>query len=229
MSTIARWTRRAPRRIALLGLLLCAMCVSALTLTVEASEDATLAGDVTLSHAIQGVAIPGLHPLVRFCNAVGGGAGAVALTCVVVGVLVLRRRGADAVLVALTLLARSANGLLKDLVASPRPTADVVRITDPSRGFGFPSGHALGTVVLCGCLAYLAWRDIKRRALRLAVVSGAGLLALAVGFSRVYSGAHWPSDVLGAYLWGALFTVALIAAWRLVCGRSKQLVAADAK
>jgi membrane-associated phospholipid phosphatase len=173
-----------------LGLLLCVVSVCALTLTVEASEDATLAGDVTISHAVQDVAIPGLNPLVRFCNAVGGGAGAVALTCLAVGVMVLRRRGADAALVALTLLARGTNGLLKDLVASPRPTADMVRVTDPSRGFGFPSGHTMGTVVLCGCVAYLAWRNAERRASGLAVVSGAGLLALAVGFSRVYSGAH---------------------------------------
>src|SRR4051812_17008672 len=176
MSQIARWKWRAPARGALLGLLLCAVCVCALTLTIEASEDATLAGDVAVSHAVQDVAIPGLDPLVRLCNAVGGGAGAVALTCVVAGGLALRRHSADAALVLLTLLARGANGLLKGLVASPRPTADVVRITDPSRGFGFPSGHALGTVVLCGCLAYLAWRDIERRALRVALVSGAGLL-----------------------------------------------------
>jgi undecaprenyl-diphosphatase len=198
------------RGVLLAMLLICTVFVSALSLTIEASEDATLEGDVAVTREVQGVAVPGLGEFVRVCNTVGGAAGIVALTCGVAGVLLARRRNADAALVGMTLLAHSANGLLKALAASPRPTADLVRVTDPSHGFGFPSGHTMGTVVLCVCVAYLAWRNIERRSVR---------LALAVGFSRIYSGAHWPSDVLGAYLWGALFTVALIAAWRMVVGR----------
>jgi undecaprenyl-diphosphatase len=216
---MARTTWIAQYGVRLLAMLaLCAVLASALGLTVEASEDATLEGDVTVSREVQGVAVPGVPEFVRFCNTIGGGAGIATLTLGLAGMLALRRRLADAALVALTLLAHSANGLIKTLAASPRPTADLVRVTDPSHGFGFPSGHTMGTVVFCACVAYLAWRNLERRAARLAVALGAGLLTLAVGFSRIYAGAHWPSDVLGAYLWGGLFTVALITAWRKLVG-----------
>jgi undecaprenyl-diphosphatase len=212
----------------LLALVLCATLVSALSLTVEASEDATLEGDVTVSREVQGMTAPGVGEFVSVSNTVGGAAGMVTLTCVLAVGLAARRRFADAGLVVATVLAHSANGVLKVLAASPRPTADVVRITDPSQGFGFPSGHTMGTVVFCACVAYLAWHNVERRAARLAVFGAVASLALAVGFSRIYSGAHWPSDVLGAYLWGALFTVALIAGWRTVVGRTAQRAVADA-
>ena len=188
-----------------------------LSLTVEASEDTTLAGDVAVAREVQEVS--GVAPLVDVFNALGGGAGLTLLTVAAALGFVALRQFADATLVLLSFLARVANGLLKTLVASPRPTADLVRITDPSPGFGFPSGHVMGTVAFVGVLAYIASRAIERRAWRVASQLAAAAFALAVGFSRVYSGAHWPSDVLGGYLWGALFTVGLIAAHRYVLCR----------
>lgn len=72
----------------------------------------------------------------------------------------------------------------------------------------FPSGHALTATVACGLLVWLLWlhgaqRRHVRAALAVSVVSVVG-----VGFTRVYLGVHWLSDVVG----GALLGAALVAA-----------------
>jgi membrane-associated phospholipid phosphatase len=77
----------------------------------------------------------------------------------------------------------------------------------------FPSGHALGTIVLALTLVSLVWRRAGRRWLRWLAASVAALLALGVGVSRVYLGVHWVTDVLGGWLvGGAWATVCLVAA-----------------
>lgn len=102
------------------------------------------------------------------------------------------------------------NSAIKLAVGRPRPAAEVVRVLDARNGNGFPSGHACLAVLVLGMLAYLMARNVRRGALR--TVSLAGLLALIllVGVSRVYLGAHWPSDVAGGYIWGGLFLVIII-------------------
>ncbi|MFS8199796.1 phosphatase PAP2 family protein [Streptomyces sp. CWNU-52B] len=79
---------------------------------------------------------------------------------------------------------------------------------DSAHFAAFPSGHAMTATVVCGLLLWLlrlygAGRVLWRTALAVAVVSVAG-----VGFTRIWLGVHWPSDVLGGWLLGAL-TVAL--------------------
>jgi undecaprenyl-diphosphatase len=193
-----------------------AMVVAALSLTIEASEDETLAGDVAVAEEVQEVAAPGLNPMVRFMNWAGKPIPLALFTGLVLLVLAGQRRFVEMTLVVPTLFAHAANWLIKASAASPRPTADLVRITDPSSGWGFPSGHTMATVVICGVVAYLAYELIDHRLGRWTVVAIAGVTPLLVGFSRIYSGAHWPSDVLGAFLWGTLFVIALVLAYRVV-------------
>jgi undecaprenyl-diphosphatase len=95
--------------------------------------------------------------------------------------------------------------LLQWLVNRPRPPADLVGLNVPFRGLGFPSGHGYQSFVLFGFFIFLAGVNIGRTWLRRTVQALLALLILTIGISRVYLGAHWPSDILGAYLLGGSF------------------------
>ncbi|MEL7331499.1 MAG: phosphatase PAP2 family protein [Cyanobacteria bacterium J06560_2] len=74
--------------------------------------------------------------------------------------------------------------------------------------FSYPSGHALGSVVLYGFLAYLWGRRVPQH--RGWIYGGAIALCLAIGFSRLYLGVHWPTDLIGGYIIGFLWTSSCI-------------------
>ncbi|MBC3787775.1 phosphatase PAP2 family protein [Spirosoma utsteinense] len=72
----------------------------------------------------------------------------------------------------------------------------------PETGFSFPSGHSATALILYGLLAYWLIRRFRTTTGRVMVGAGAVSLILAVGFSRIYLGVHFLSDVLGGYLLG---------------------------
>jgi membrane-associated phospholipid phosphatase len=67
--------------------------------------------------------------------------------------------------------------------------------------FSFPSGHTVGATVAYGLLAYLAWNFFPQPWSSIAVGLLVGLIIM-VGLSRIYLGAHYPSDVAAGYLVG---------------------------
>ena len=99
---------------------------------------------------------------------------------------------------------------LKQSLAQPRPAvlSPGINLVEQS-GYGLPSGHAQGAVVLWGLLALHA---VSRGARRW-IWAPAALLMLAIGLSRVYLGVHFPTDVLAGWAVGALVLGA--AAWVL--------------
>ncbi len=66
--------------------------------------------------------------------------------------------------------------------------------------WSFPSGHSMNSFVFYGLLAYLLFLRLRGVRQRVIVVSGLGLLVLAIGFSRIYLGVHWLTDVLGGFI-----------------------------
>jgi undecaprenyl-diphosphatase len=106
--------------------------------------------------------------------------------------------------------------IVKEIVERPRPSAGLVPYVEGASGFSYPSGHVFGTVLLVGFIAYLLierQRDVRKQVL---VAGGAAAFILLMGLQRVYAGAHWPTDTLGAYLWGGLVLFGLIQAYRNV-------------
>ncbi|GIJ78052.1 phosphatase PAP2 family protein [Micromonospora phaseoli] len=101
--------------------------------------------------------------------------------------------------------------LLKLLVGRDRP--DLPDPVAQAPGLAFPSGHALNAALAAGVLVVVFLpRTRARSAARAAVWSGALLIAVVTGFSRVALGVHWTSDVLAGWLLGAAVVAATYAA-----------------
>ncbi len=100
--------------------------------------------------------------------------------------------------------------VVENLLDRPRPPLHSALA--PARGFSFPSGHSFIAISFYGLLAYFLFRRVRGTWRKAAVAAGAAALITAIGFSRVYLGVHWPSDVLAGYAAGAAWLTALITA-----------------
>ncbi|MDJ1470311.1 phosphatase PAP2 family protein [Xanthocytophaga flava] len=78
----------------------------------------------------------------------------------------------------------------------------------PISTFSFPSGHSATAMALYGFLAYLIIRKINRFTFQLLIISLSIGIILLIGFSRIYLGFHFLSDVLGGYLVGLSWMIA---------------------
>lgn len=104
------------------------------------------------------------------------------------------------------------NNGLKLIFTRSRPTLWESLIQETS--YSFPSGHALGALVLYGSLAYLLARSYPSRSLL--IYGTATLVITLIGLSRLYLGVHYPTDVIAGYITGFLWLRICIAMFKYV-------------
>lgn len=154
--------------------------------------------DQAIALAIHHLASPWLTEIVRFVTFTGG-YGAYLIFAILVVWFVQQNHSDWAVLLAICFIGSGLlNLLLKALFVRPRPTLFTPLIL--VSGYSFPSGHSIAGITLYGVVAFFLWQE---RHYAWAVV--AALWGLLVGLSRIYLGVHYPSDVLAAWMAGALW------------------------
>ena len=105
---------------------------------------------------------------------------------------------------------------LKVLVDRPRPSPDLIWVADPSLigshglSLGFPAGHPASAVATFGFLWYLAYASAERSRRRALFLIVMGAFLVLVGYSRIYEGAHWFSDVIAGYLLGGIWLIVTV-------------------
>ena len=92
----------------------------------------------------------------------------------------------------------------KLLIHRERPLGSAITELD----FSFPSGHSTIAVAFYGFLTYILLISFKNKKQQLAVLFGALFVILIIGFSRLYLGVHYASDILAGYLVGSLALIA---------------------
>ena len=88
------------------------------------------------------------------------------------------------------------NQLLKYIVQRPRPEG--YRLIAES-GYSFPSGHSMVSMAFYGLIIYLIWKMVKNKKIKYISCGVLGLLIPMIGFSRIYLGVHYASDVIGGF------------------------------
>lgn len=103
---------------------------------------------------------------------------------------------------------------LKRYFARARP--DVAEMLRLAHGYSFPSGHALGSTVVFGALAYIASRVIPSWGGKAAAIALAIVLILSISLSRVYLGVHWGSDIIAGMTAGAVWLTTTTVAYEVL-------------
>ncbi|MBM6754782.1 phosphatase PAP2 family protein [Lactobacillus alvi] len=130
--------------------------------------------------------------------------------------LVLTQRFKFTILYCLIVLSGTLlNKIIKHIVLRPRPQSDVLI---HYAGYSFPSGHSSGVVLIIGSTLLFLWASHQSKQLKIFETSLIIALILLIGFSRIYVGAHYPSDVLGGWCLGAV----VILFWQNIFQKFKQ-------
>ena len=185
----------------------------------EVGEGETRALDTRILLALRNPADPSdpigsrsLQEAMRDVTALGGVTVMTLVSVVgVVAFLIHRRLWHAGILAGTVLLAFVSSEGLKDLYDRPRP--ELVPHGSYVYSASFPSGHSTLSAATFLTLAVLIASLEPRRGTKRMVFGLAGLLMLAVGFSRVYLAVHWPSDVLAGWCLGAALA---LAAWTVL-------------
>ena len=167
--------------------------------------------DRTLQSSIHAQATPTLTLLAKALTAIGSPHTVWPLTIFLATILWLRRPRRPAYLLALTMATSGTlETLIKLLAQRSRPALPWAYVHEHS--YSFPSGHATLAIALYGILTWIAYRTPHPRWQRGTALILAASLIPAIGLSRLYLGAHYPTDVLAGYLTGAATLAVVIAA-----------------
>ena len=184
-------------------------------LTVLALVVPYFAVDVTLERAIQAPRAAWLDTLASAVSWVGFPPQSNVLFGAIILALFVTGRRWEA---AGTLFAAAGSAglwfLVAPLVHRARPDPDLVRVAVQIPYGSFPSGHVLTFTATFGFLAFLAWHA-RRSALAVVCM----LPPVAIAMSRLYLGEHWPSDVLGGFVFGGLWLAITVRLYRWLTQR----------
>lgn len=123
-------------------------------------------------------------------------------------VVVLAKRKKTKLLIPINIgLGTIINLIIKEIIKRPRPS--VTRLVNES-GYSFPSGHAMTSIAFYGFLIYLIYKRIQNKYWKWALIIVLCILIFLIGFSRIYLGVHYASDVISGFIAGAIYLIVFI-------------------
>ncbi len=173
----------------------------------------TFALDAVANPFLHAISSPWLDAVMTGFTDLGSAPGIGLVLAVAVGLLLGRGQRAKALFLAAAVAGSVAlDGILKLIIERPRPALPWAHVLPD---YSFPSGHSMNSLVLYLAIALIVWVSYGRRAGSAAVVF-AIVIAGAVGFSRIYLGYHYVSDVVGGFAAGLVWLFAVAVAFEAI-------------
>ena len=146
-----------------------------------------------------------LTPIIKIITNFGG---AIILGLITILILILIKNKKIGLSVLINLCSVTVlNLVLKSILQRPRPNE--YRIINET-GYSFPSGHSMISMAFYGFIIYLIYKNIKNKYLKWISIILLSILILMIGFSRIYLGVHYVSDVLAGFLFSFSYLIVYI-------------------
>ncbi|MCU0653644.1 MAG: phosphatase PAP2 family protein [Candidatus Pacebacteria bacterium] len=172
-------------------------------------EKETTTFDNNIQAAVYSLRSPAMTTAMFTISSFGSKEFLFAISLVIIAVLSLKNKRRNALTYTVILLASAGlNNLIKFAVHRNRPQLSPI---ENASFFSFPSGHSMNSLVFYGLMAYFVWHYTKNKTLGATAYLFAIILVAAIGISRIYLGAHYPTDVLAGFVAGICVLSAAIA------------------
>ena len=135
-----------------------------------------------------------LTPVIKMITNFGG-AMVLSITTLLLLIIIKDKKIGVGILINLC-TATGLNLILKSLLQRPRPTE--FRIINET-GYSFPSGHSMISMAFYGFIIYLIYEKVKNKYIKWTSITLLSILIVMIGFSRIYLGVHYCSDIVVGY------------------------------
>lgn len=163
---------------------------------------ATYSFDTAFLHGLHALYAPALDVVAPVATYMAEPVMMCSIVAVIGVVFAYRRKWLAAVLLLCGVVGANAVGyIVKHIFARARPELWERLVTET--GYSFPSGHATASMALALCIVVLLWNTKWRWW----SVGLAGVYVLVIGFTRLYLGVHYPSDILAGWLLAGMWVV----------------------
>lgn len=193
-------------------------------ITEEVLQSETMLIDTSLSQMIYSLREPSLTQTMIIISFFG--ADFILFSAGVITILLAwRKHKREAILfLAVLTIGVLLNMLLKAIFQRPRPSIDPILTLSE---YSFPSGHAMNSFIFYSTLSYFVYHFTRNKKLVVIISLFALCMILLIGFSRVYLGVHYPSDVLAGYIAGFFVFMSAIVLFRSIAFRELVQVVKD--
>ena len=189
------------------GFVLCTLAF--VGLSDEVREMDTLPFDTAVLNLVHGMSNYFLDTFMPIATDIGGVVGVVAITLIMTALFVYKNEQRRALMVSITVAgAAGINLILKSVFERARPDLWETLVREP--GFSFPSGHAMASAALGAAIVVALW-DSRWRWW---AFTTATFYIVFVGFSRLYLGVHYPTDIMAGWLVSGAWVMAVTLMFR---------------
>jgi undecaprenyl-diphosphatase len=173
----------------------------------EVLEKEGLHLDTQISHAIYSIRTPWLTDIMKGLSFIGGEFLFYAALVIIFFLLIKKYKREAVVFASAILIGYFLNNLIKFLLKVPRPDIDPIAYAN---FYSFPSGHAMNSFIFFASVSYLVFHFTRKNTLSLLACGFSIVMVLLIGFSRVYLGVHYPSDIIAGYIAGFWWFITVI-------------------
>ena len=167
-----------------------------LSILEDVFEYETLALDYSVYNiVVKGMRNPILTNVLKIITNLGSAVALITIT--ILSLIILKNKKIGLCITINLALSTILNLLLKNIIQRPRPEG--YRLIEET-GFSFPSGHSMVNTAFYGLFIYLIIKNVKNQKLKYSLSLLISILILSIGFSRIYLGVHYTSDVLAGFL-----------------------------